>query len=68
MKKETLISEFNVQLGRLDQLKEWIKSLGDEQDLQPWLRYPVLGLLETAVDYLAENLRILRDKYELGVK
>jgi len=65
---EKLIDEFNFQLARVAELRDWIKSLKGREEMQPWVRYPVLDFLVTAADYIEVNLRGLRDKYELGIK
>jgi len=65
---EKLIDEFDVHLARVVELRDWIKSLKGREEMQPWVRYPVLDFLITATDYLEVNLTGLRDKYEFGAK
>ncbi len=61
---EKLLSDLSENLKNIDNLRDWLNKLYYNEQFAGLFNQTKIGLLDTGAQYLQENLRLMRQKYQ----
>lgn len=63
MPDDILLKDIDTHLANLASLQKWLKDVYYNPEFANMFNKPVLSMLSTGVDYLIENIMMLRNRY-----